>query len=103
MTRVEKYRKYRSEIANMKTSNFSSKKEAFDQVEKIHDEKSGSGYDYDNLMEVYDIYKTDDEDQKQKKAFKVNKYKLFYVLIAIFIIAIIIVLLVITGINIWGK
>lgn len=103
MTRVEKYRKYRREIANMKVDSFSSKKEALEQVEKIRETKSSSVYDYDDLMEVHEIYGKDVENIKSRKRIRVTKYQVCYLLIAIFIIAIIMIATILVGIKVWGK
>lgn len=103
MTRVEKFREYRRKIANMKLESFSSKKEAFEQVEKIRETKQNSAYDYDDLMEVHDIYDTFGDNVKKKHSIRIRKDQIVYVSIAIFIIAIIIIGIVLVGIKIWGN
>ena len=42
MTRVEKYRRYRQEISNMKFETFSEKREVAKQVDKVHNSRVGN-------------------------------------------------------------
>lgn len=102
MTRVEKYRRYREEISNMKFETFSTKKEAANQIEKLHSSSSGNKLAYEDVMEVHAVYEKNKSKIKRFRLVPLTKFEIIYSLIAIFIILIILVALIYTGNKIWG-
>ena len=102
MTRVEKYRRYREEISNMKFENFTQKKEASGQVEKIRNTDFESKLNYDEVMEIHEVYEENDEKVKKTKFMPLTKYEIVYSLIAILLFVIILLALIFTGRKIWG-
>lgn len=99
MTRVEKYRRYREDIANMKVETFSSKKKVVDKIEKGEGKKVG----YENVMDIHDIYDNGHNQPKKRRTIRIKKYQIIYCSIAILIIAIILFALILVGINLWGN
>ena len=67
MTRVEKYRRYREEISNMKFDSFSVKREATSKF----DQSSDNLLDYEKVMDIHEIY-NNGEIQFKKKLFSIN-------------------------------
>ena len=102
MTRVDKYRRYRKEISNMKFEKFSQKKEAAMTVEKLHNMDSGNQLTYDDLMVVHEVFDEEKPKVRKIRLIPLTKYEIIYSLIAIFIILIILVALILTGKKIWG-
>lgn len=102
MTRVEKYRRYREEISNMKFETFSQKKEAAEQIQKLHNANSGNKLTLDNVLEVHDVFDGNKKKIKRIQLFPLTKFEILYSLIAIISIAIILVALILTGNKIWG-
>ena len=101
MTRVEKYRRYRQEISNMKFETFSEKREVAKQVDKVHNSRVGNKLNYEEVMAVSDTFDTGDIKFKKRRLINLTKYEIFYYLIAFGIIAILVIGLVITGILTW--
>ncbi len=101
MTRVEKYRRYRDEISNMKFETFSQKKEAAKQINLLREKDSGDKLNYEDVMEVHEVF-VSEKKIKHFKLFPLTKYEIIYTLIAIFIILIILLALIFTGKKIWG-
>lgn len=98
MTRVEKYRRYREEIANMKVEKFSSKHEA---SKKIGDVSSNSKVGYEDVMIVHNLYDENIEITPKKHHLHLRLDQILYVLIAFLIIAIILIGIIFTGMKIW--
>ena len=103
MTRVEKYRRYRQEISNMKFETFSEKKEVAKQVEKIHSNNLGSKMNYEDVMAVNESFDKGEIKFKKRRLINLTKYEIFYYLIAFGIIAILAVALILTGVFTWRK
>ncbi len=101
MTRVEKYRRYRQEISNMKFDTFSEKREVAEQVGKVHNSKTGNKLNYDDVMAVNESFDNGEVKFKKRRLINLTKYEIFYYLIAFGIIAILVVGLVIAGILTW--
>ena len=95
MTRVEKYRKYREEISNMKFEESSEKKEALKQVEKLYSSREDEKIRYEDLMVVHDVLDKTELKVNKKRLINLTKYEIFYCLIAIIFIVIIIAAMVI--------
>lgn len=103
MTRVEKYRRYREEIANMKVENFSSKSEAAKQVDKITSLTGDNKIGFEDVMGIREIYAENDEITKKTHRFHLREDQIIYLLVCFLIGAILLVSLIVTGINVWGK
>ena len=101
MTRVEKYRRYRQEISNMKFETFSEKREVAEQVDKVHDTRLGNKLNYEQVMAVNESFDQGEVKFKRRRLINLTKYEIFYYLIAFGIIAILVVGLVIAGILTW--
>ena len=101
MTRVEKYRRYRQEISNMKFETFSEKREVAEQVDKIHNPRTGNKLNYEEVMDINDAFNKGEVKFKKRRLINLTKYEIFYYLIAFGIIAIFVVGLIVTGILTW--
>jgi len=101
MTRVEKYRRYRQEISNMKFETFSQKREVANQIDKLHGDRLENKLNYDEVMSVHESFDEGDIKFKKRRLINLTKYEIFYLLIAIGIIAILTIGLVISGIKLW--
>ena len=101
MTRVEKYRRYRQEISNMKFETFSEKKEVAEQVDKVHNSKVGNKMNYEDVMTINESFDNGEVKFKKRRLINLTKYEIFYYLIAFGIIAILVVGLVISGTLTW--
>ena len=101
MTRVEKYRRYRQEISNMKFETFSEKREVAKQVDKVHNSRVGNKLNYEEVMAVNESFDNGEIKFKKRRLINLTKYEIFYYLIAFGIIAILVIGLVITGILTW--
>ena len=103
MTRVEKYRRYRQEISNMKFETFSEKREIAEQVEKVSDTSVGSKLNYEQVIAVNETFDKGEVKFKKRRLINLTKYEIFYYLIAFGIIAILVIGLVISGTILWRK
>ena len=101
MTRTEKYRQYRKEIANMKFESFSEKNETSKKIENIHGNFSSNKLNYEEVMIVQESIADKSVNFKRKKFFSLTKYEIFYFLIVLGVVIILSVLLVLTGIKLW--
>lgn len=101
MTRVEKYRRYREEISNMKIESFTSKKNAATQVERFQADGT-SKLNLEQIMEVHEAYDNNDEVSKKKNPYKISRFETKIYVIAFSIIAIILIALILTGIKLRG-
>lgn len=102
MTRVEKYRRYREEISNMKFETFTQKKEAYEEVEKMHNFENGNKLNLDEILEVHEVFDGAEKKHKKTKLIPITKFEIIYSSVAILIIAIILIALILTGKKIWG-
>ena len=103
MTRVEKYRRYRQEISNMKFETFTQKREASKTIDKLHDKRLGDKLNYEQVMAVNEVFDEGEVSKFKKRRFlNLTKYEIIYCLIAFIIIALLIIGLVITGIGLKG-
>jgi len=102
MTRVEKYRRYRNEISNMKFETFTQKREASDTIDKLHDKRLGNKLNYEQVMIVNEVFDEGEVTKfKKRRLINLTKYELLYFLIAIIIILLLTLGLVISGIKLW--
>ena len=101
MTRVEKYRRYRQEISNMKFETFSQKQQVSKEIDKLSGNRKSNRLNYDEVMTVNESFEGSEIQFKKRRLINLTKYEIFYFLIAFGIIAILILGLVITGIKLW--
>lgn len=101
MTRVEKYRRYRNEISNMKFDTFSEKKEVAKEVGKVHSDAYSSKLNYEQVMLVQEAIGEEQVNFKRKKFIGLTKYEIFYFVISIVLVIILLVLVILTGIKVW--
>lgn len=101
MTRVEKYRRYRDEISNMKLGDFSEKEETAMQIEKNRFAGGDEKLNYEQVMVVHELMNEGEVNFKRKKFIGLTKYEIFYFLIAILFVIILIVLTILVGIKLW--
>ena len=102
MTRVEKYRRYREEISNMKFETFTLKKEACEQVERIQKTQSGNRLNFEDVMEIHQVFEENPTKHKKNRLIPITKFELFYSLIAISLFTLTLLALIFTGMKIWG-
>ena len=103
MTRVEKYRRYRNEISNMKFETFTTKREAAMQIDKLHNSNLGRKLNYDQVMSVHEVYDDKEVKLKKRRFLYLTKYELLYCLIASIIILTLVVAIILVGIHVGGK
>ena len=103
MTRVEKYRRYRQEISNMKFETFSEKLEIAEEVDKVRNAGSDNKLKYDDVIAVNEAFDKGDVKFKKRRLINLTKYEIFYYLIAFGIIAILIIGMIMTGTILWRK
>ena len=101
MTRVEKYRRYRQEISNMKFETFSQKHEVAKEIDKLNGNRQSNRLNYDEVMTVNESFDEGEIKFKKRRLINLTKYEIFYFLIAFGIIAILVIGLIITGIKLW--
>ena len=89
MTRVEKFRRYREEIANMKVEDFSEKKLTAKKVSEIRESKSLT---YHDIADVYQL----DESKRNSLGFRLSKDQILYLVVALATITLLVVLLILT-------
>ena len=97
MTRVEKYRTYREEIANMKIENFSSKKVTSQKIERIRIDNDSAKLGYDEVLNAFDIYDTDAKKVKTKYRVHLRKAQIVYLVVATVVIVGLLIGVIITG------
>ena len=104
MTRVEKYRRYRNEISNMKFEKFSTTKEAAKEIEKIQGYRSSNKLNYEQVMIIHELFENEEKEVnfKRKKYFGLTKYEIFYYSLGLALALIFIVSLILVGIKMWG-
>lgn len=101
MTRVEKYAEYRKEIQNS-FRDVTTKEKSASRVDKIIQENrmTSNGMNYDDVMEAFGIYDTDDHEQKKKS--RINKKQIVSAIIYAIIILVLVGALIIVGIKAFG-
>lgn len=86
MTRVEKFRRYREEIANMKFESSSSKKTLSQTIERMCEDNDSPKLKYEQVLNVFDTYDPDAKDTKKRFHIKLRKSQVIYWSIASVII-----------------
>ena len=103
MTRVEKYRRYRQEISNMKFETFSQKHEVSKEIDKLSGNRQSNRLNYEEVMIVNESFDEGEIKFKKRRSINLTKYEIFYCLIALVVIALLVAGLIISGIKLWGK
>lgn len=101
MTRVEKYHRYRNEIANMKFETLTTKSKVSKEVDKIHNPNLGSKLNYEQVMYVHEAYDESDTKLKKKRLICLTKYQIFYYSVALIFLLIMIAILILVGLKTW--
>ena len=101
MTRVEKYRRYRQEISNMKFETFTKKRKVAQEVDKLNENKQSNLLNYEEVMIVNESFDESEIKFKKRRLIYLTKYEIFYLIIAFGIIAILVLGLIITGTKVW--
>ncbi|MBQ0009353.1 MAG: hypothetical protein KBS97_03675 [Firmicutes bacterium] len=78
MTRVEKYRRYREEIANMKFETSSSKKTMSQQIGRMVGNSDSSKLNYEQVLDIFDSYDPDAKNTKKRHHIKLRKSQIIY-------------------------
>ena len=101
MTRVEKYHRYRIEIANMKFETLTTKSKVSKEIDKLHNHDVGSKLNYEQVMNVHEVYDDSDTKLKKRKLICLTKYEIFYYFIALIFLLGMIIALILVGLNTW--
>ena len=78
MTRVEKFRRYREEIANMKFESSSNKKTLSERIERMCEDNDSQKLDYEQVLDVFDTYDPDAKNVKKRIHIKLRKSQIIY-------------------------
>ena len=101
MTRVEKYRRYRQEISNMKFETFSPKREVANEINKLSGNRQTNRLNYEDVMIVNESFNEGELKFKKRRLINLTKYEIFYFLIAFIIISLLVLGLILSGIKLW--
>ena len=99
MTRVEKYRRYREEIANMKFESSSSKKTMSIKIGRMCDNNDSSKLNYEQVLNLFDTYDPDAKNTAKRHHIKLRKSQVIYWSIASVIILGLLIGIIITAVN----
>ena len=78
MTRVEKFRRYREEIANMKFESSSSKKVMSEEIGRMCDNNESSKLNFEQVLDIFDTYDPDAKNTKRRRHIKLRKSQVIY-------------------------
>ena len=99
MTRVEKYRRYREEIANMKFETSSSKKTMSQEIGRMVGTNDSSKLNYDQVLDIFGSYDPDAKDTKKRHRIKLRKSQIVYWSIASVVILSLLIGIIIVAVN----
>ena len=99
MTRVEKFRRYREEIANMKFESSSSKKTLSETIERMCVDNDSSKLKYEQVLDVFDTYDPDAKNTIKKHHIKLRKNQIIYWSIASVVILALLIAIIVVGSN----
>lgn len=99
MTRVEKFRHYREEIANMKFESSSNKKSISEKIGRLCDTNESSKLDYEQVLNIFDTYDPDVKSAKRKRHFKLRKRQVIYWSFASIVILALLIGIIVTAVN----
>ena len=102
MTRVEKYRRYREEIANMKFESSSSRKTISEKIERIRGGNESSKLNYEQVLNVFGTYDSDAKINKTRH-FRLKKSQVIYWSIASVVILGLLIAIIVVACNMWGN
>lgn len=78
MTRVEKFRRYREEIANMKFETSSNKKVMSEQIGRMCGDNKNSKLNYEQVLDIFDSYDPDAKNTKNRHHIRLRKSQIIY-------------------------
>ena len=78
MTRVEKFRRYREEIANMKFETSSNKKVMSEQIGRMCDDNESSKLNFEQVLNIFDSYDPDAKNTQKRHHIKLRKSQIIY-------------------------
>lgn len=99
MTRVEKFRRYREEIANMKFESSSNKKTLSETIERMCVDNDSQKLNYEQVLDVFDTYDPDAKDTKRKHHIKLRKSQIIYYLVAGAVILALVISIIVVACN----
>lgn len=99
MTRVEKYRRYREEIANMKFENSSTRKTLSETIERMCVDNDSQKLKYEQVLDVFDSYDPDAKSTKRKHHFTLRKSQITYYSIAGAVILALVIAIIVVASN----
>lgn len=99
MTRVEKYRRYREEIANMKFESASSKKTMSIKIGRMCDNNDSSKLNYEQVINLFDTYDPDAKNTAKRRNFRLRKSQIIYWSIASVVILGLLIGIIVTAVN----
>lgn len=99
MTRVEKFHRYREEIANMKFETQSNKKTISEKIDRMCSSSDTSMLNYEQVLNVFDSYDPDAKNNKKRHHIKLRKNQIIYWSIASAVIIGLLVGIIVVGIK----
>ena len=99
MTRVEKFHRYREEIANMKFETQSNKKTISEKIDRMCSNSDTSMLNYEQVLNVFDSYDPDAKNNKKRHHIKLRKNQIIYWSIASAVIIGLLVGIIVVGIK----
>ena len=105
MSRVEKYREYRNEIASLPDEPKQTKKRQSSQrVEKIlHQNKAGNKLAFEDVYEGLDIYNVTSSDERTHPNYRKRNLILFYSIMGVIIVGLIVAIIFVGSAAFGGK
>lgn len=99
MTRVEKFRRYREEIANMKFENSSTKKTLSETIERMCVDNDSQKLKYEQVLDVFDTYDPDAKNTKKKHHLRLRKSQIIYYSVASVVILALVIAIIVVACN----
>lgn len=99
MTRVEKFRRYREEIANMKFETSSNKKTMSEEIGRMVGNREGSKLNYEQVLDIFDSYDPDAKNTKKRHHIKIRKNQIIYWSVASVVIIGLIIGIIVIAVN----
>ena len=99
MTRVEKFRRYREEIANMKFETSSTKKTLSEKIERMCTVNDSQKLEYEQVLTAFGTYDPDAKDTKRKHHFRLRKNQIIYYSVAGVVILALLIAIIVVACN----
>ena len=99
MTRVEKFRRYREEIANMKFETSSNKKTMSEEIGRMVGNREGSKLNYEQVLDIFDSYDPDAKNTKKRHHIKLRKNQIIYWSVASVVIIGLLIGIIVVAVN----